>query len=92
MSGTLNAAGYCELYPLYICRYLPIIKYWLKSNKNRYTIIKTVHNISFEDSHNGKKTRDSRVEKLSCDPGFNCVFESPLFVNEKSFVVYLGKG
>ena len=74
--NTPTTAVYGELgrYPLYISRYLGILKYWFRLIQTDNIIMQTVYKISFEDCLKGKKSWVSNVKMLLYDYGFNYVF------------------
>ena len=81
--NTPTTAVYSELgrYPLYISRYLRILKYWFRLNQTDNISMQTVYKISYEDCLKGKKRCVSNVKKLLYDYGFNCVFDNQAVVN-----------
>ena len=56
-TSTCNAAIYGELgrLPLYINRYVSIIKYWLKLISTDNIMLKTRYDMSLKDTRNGRK-------------------------------------
>ena len=85
--NTPTTAVYGELgrYPLYISRYLGILKYWFRLIQTDNIIMQTVYKISFEDCLKGKKSWVSNVKKLQYDYGFNYVFDNQAVVNNVVF-------
>jgi hypothetical protein len=81
--NTCNACVYGELgrHPLYVNRYIRIMKYWLKIVNTDNIIIKTVYEQSLNDCINGYKNWVSNVKKLLNDYGFSYVFENVAYIN-----------
>lgn len=86
--STPNVAVYGELgrYPLYISRFVRIIKYWFKVLNSDNIIIKKVYQMSYIDCLNGKKNWVSSVKKLLYDYGFNYVFDNQVELNTDLFI------
>lgn len=63
---TSNAAVYGELarYPLYIVRYVKIIKYWFRLLQTDNIILKEVYNMCLVDCNNGKSNWYPKVKNL----------------------------
>ena len=87
-SNSCSAAVYGELgrYPLYIHRYIRIIKYWFKIKDSDNIILSVVYNEALKDCINGKKNWVSNVKKLLNDYGFAYVFENGHYVNTNTFL------
>jgi len=85
--NTPTTAVYGELgrYPLYMSRYLRILKYWFILIQTDNIIMQTVYKISYEDCFKGKKMWVSNVKKLLYDCGFNYVFDNQAVVNNVAF-------
>jgi hypothetical protein len=85
---TSNAAVYGELarYPLYIGRYVKIIKYWFRLLETDNIILKEVYNLCLSDCNNGKSNWLTKVKNLLYQYGFNYVWDDPTIVNSKSFI------
>ena len=86
---TCSTAVYGELarYPLYIMRYVKIIKYWFKLTKTDNIILQHAYRIAYDDCLLGKKNWLSNVKKLLYDYGFAYVWDSPETVCEKTFIL-----
>jgi len=52
-------------YPLYISRYLRILKYWLRLIQTDNIIMQKVYKISYEDCIKGKNNLVSNVKKVT---------------------------
>ena len=65
--NTPTTAVYGELgrYPLYISRYLRILKYWFRLIQTDNIIMQTVYKISYKDCLKGKKHWVSNVKKVT---------------------------
>ena len=85
-----NMAVYGELgrYPLYITRYIRIVKYWFKIMNSNNIIIQDVYNDAYGDYLKGKKNWVSDVKSIFDDFGFSEVFINPTF-DLKEFVPLL---
>ena len=60
---TFSASVYGELdrHPLFICRHVRIIKYWIKIIKTENFILKTTYITMLNDAENGAKNWASKV-------------------------------
>jgi len=87
-TNTSNAGVYGELgrYPLFISRYLKIIKYWSKIIHTDNIIIKKVYEQAKEDCNNGFTNWVSNVKLLLNNYGFSYIFEDADNVDFKSFI------
>ena len=87
-TNTSNAGIYGELgrYPLYISRYIRIIKYWFKLLNTENVLLKAMYNISFEESVNDKKSWLANVKHLLCHHGFAYVWDQQCVANENAFI------
>ena len=74
-----NMAVYGELgrYPLYITRYIRIVKYWFKIMPSD-NIIQNVYNDAYVDYLNGKKNWVSDFKAIFDEFGFSQVFINPM--------------
>ena len=86
-SRTGNAAVYGELgrYPLYISRYVQIIKYWLKLLDTDNSILQTVYEDAKNRLHEGFKGWLHNVQQLLYMYGFTYAFEHPQNLDVKMF-------
>ena len=73
-------------YPLYINRYVRIIKYWLKIVKTNNILLRVVYLQALADSNNGYSNWVTNVRKLLSDFGFAYVFDTVHNVNVNAFV------
>ena len=87
-SNTCNAAVYGELgrYPLYINRYIRIIKYWLKVVNTDNILLKCVYLDAVEDCHKGCRNWVSNIIDLLNMYGFSETFDNVLTTNTNIFV------
>ena len=69
---TFSASVYGELgrYPLYICRHVRKIKYWIKIIDTENFIVKNTYNTMLNDAENGAKNCASNVKDLLNSHGF----------------------
>jgi hypothetical protein len=86
--NTCNAAVYGELgrYPLFINRYVRIVKYWFKINSSNNILIRYVYNQALDDCNKGYTNWVSNVKKLLNDYGFTYVFDNPTTVHASAFI------
>ena len=86
--STSNAAIYAELgrYPLYVFRFVHIIKYWVKIINTDSMLLKSVYTHSLAQYYNGRKNWVFHVKKLLDDYGFSSVFVNHENINFKLFV------
>ena len=77
--STSNAGIYGELarYPLYISRYIRILKYWFKLLYTDNCILKTVLAISKADCYMGKKNWIYNIRELLTTYGYGYVWDNP---------------
>ena len=87
-SNTCNAAIYGELgrYPLYIGRYVRIIKYWFKIQNTENKILNSVYNQDVIACNIGHTNWVSKVKKLLSSYGFAYAFNNPGAVNMKTLI------
>ena len=81
--NTCNACVYGELgrYPMYINRYMRIIKYWFNIRRSKNIIIKTVYNVTVSDYHKGCHNWIFNVKKMLDDYGFSYAFDDVTNIN-----------
>ena len=86
--STCNATVYGELgrYPLYVNRYVRIVKYWLKIINSKNIIIQTVFIQALNDCNKGCNNWVANVKQLLNDYGFSYVFEAANITNSHAFV------
>ena len=87
--NTCTAGIYGELgrYPLFINRYVRIIKYWGKLIFTDNIILKTLYNEALININNGHNNWLSNVKKLLYEHGFAYAWDSPELVNHRHFHV-----
>ena len=87
--STCNAAVYAELgrYPLYIIRYVKILKYWFKVMNTENIILRNVYDCAYKQCIEGRKNWVSDIKKLLTESGFAYVWENPLSVSQKEFAL-----
>ena len=87
-SNTCTAVVYGELgrYPLYIHRYIQIIKYWLKIINSDNIILRCVYNQALADTEKGHLNWVSNVKRILNQYGFSFVFVNAATVNAKLFL------
>ncbi|KAL4237739.1 hypothetical protein ACF0H5_002452 [Mactra antiquata] len=83
-----NAAVYGELgrYPLYIHRYIQILKYWFKVKDSSNIILKTMYQVSKNRCEKGYKSWALSVKQILDEHGFSHVWISPWLYNENTFI------
>ena len=86
--STSNAGVYGELarYPLYICRFVRIIKYWFKLLHTDNIILRNVYTLSLNDCYNGCSNWTSRVKLLLYEFGFGDIWINPYSVIPVRFI------
>ena len=82
----MGVYGELGRYPLYINRYVSIIKYWFKLLKTENIILQEVYILSNNDCDRGYTNWVSGVKKLLCEYGFSYVWNNPDNVNVNSFI------
>ena len=87
-TNTCTAVIYGELgrYPIYVNRYMRIIKYWLKLVKTDNIILRCVYNQALSDSNKGHLNWVSNVKRLLNQYGFTFVFDNADKLNETLFL------
>ena len=87
-ANTSNAGVYGELgrYPLFITRYIQIIKYWSKIIHTDNIIIEKVYEQAKTDCNAGLKNWVYNVKLLLSNHGFSYIFEDAENVDFKSFI------
>lgn len=85
--STSNAGIYGELarYPLYISRYLRILKYWFKLLHTDNCILKTVLEVTKMDCYMGKKNWLYNIMELLNTYGYGYLWDNPLSVSPDNF-------
>jgi len=86
--NTCNVAVYGELgrYPLYVNRYIKIIKFWFKILNNENIIMQIVYKQALHDCNKGYNNWVTNVKNMLNNYGFGYVFENPNVVQVNSFV------
>ncbi|KAH3733781.1 hypothetical protein DPMN_040215 [Dreissena polymorpha] len=80
-----NAVVYGELgrYPLFIHRYVKMVKYWFKLIETDNIILKSIYIQALNDCQNGRSNWVSNVKLLLDTYGFSYVFNNPSSVDVK---------
>ena len=92
-ASTNSNALYAEVgrYPMYICRYLRVVKYFLKlfNEKSSNCILSNIIRKQFKEACDNphSKSWTSNVRKLLQESGFNDVWLYPESVNVNSFII-----
>ena len=73
-------------YPLYITRYVQIIKYWFRVINTNNILLKKVYDFAKQDCLKGLNNWVSNVCRLLNENGFSYVWENPFSVNIKAFI------
>ena len=86
--STCNAAVYGELgrYPLYINRYVRIVKYFFNLIRNENIILSTITNDAICKNNLGPSSWFLNVKNLLSIHGFAYVWDDPTAVNPKHFI------
>ena len=84
---TCSDGVYGELgrYPLYIQRYVRMIKYWCKLITTENILLKTIYNDALKDCNKGLKNWVYNIKKLLDDFGFSNVLHDNSLVNINLF-------
>lgn len=87
-NSTSSAGVYGELgrYPLYISRYIRIVKYWYKILKTDNIIIRRIYNEVLIDDNKGITNWVSQLKDMLINYGFLNVWYFPDSVNLNSFI------
>jgi len=72
-------------YPLYVNRYVRIIKYWLKVRSSENILLKHVYDQAVKDCDSGCHNWVYNVKKLLVDYDFVDIFDNAHELNTKSF-------
>ncbi len=77
--STSNAGIYGELarFPLYITRYVRIVKYWLPVINTDNCILNRLYTSSLMDCNNGMLNWTTSIKQLLYEHGFGYVWEDP---------------
>jgi hypothetical protein len=86
-ANTSNVSIYGELgrYPLYINRYVRIIKFWCKLINTDNIILRKIYELSLSDCYKGKKNWVSNVKEMLNMYGLSEYFFENNIVDSKSF-------
>ena len=84
---TSNVGVYGELarYPLFINRYVQILKYWFKLQETENCVLKTVLKLEVCDSMAGKSNWIGNVKTMLITNGFGYIWENPQSVCQNVF-------
>lgn len=85
-SCSTGVYGELGRYPLYISRYIRIIKYWFKLLNTDNIILTSVYNRSVSDMNNGARNWVSQLKDMLCNYGFAYIWEDPYYVNVNTFI------
>lgn len=85
-TSTFGVYGELGRYPLYVTRYIRIIKYWCKLIITDNIILQTVYNQALSDCKRGRTNWVASVKKLLCDYGFAYVFDEQRVDNISFFI------
>lgn len=85
--STSNVGVYGELarYPLYINRYVRILKYWFKLHQTQNCVLNAVFDLARKDCDLGKKNWLENVKQLLNTHGYGYVWENPQSVCPETF-------
>ena len=72
-------------YPLYIARYVRIIRYWCKLVNTNNVILSTINNTALEDVLNGQRNWAGNVKCLLEEFGFASAWLNPDSINLSTF-------
>lgn len=85
--NTCTAGVYGELgrYPLYITRYVRIVKYWCKVLNSDNILIQKLYEQGLHDCNRGRKNWVFNVKKLLSEYGFAYIFDNTSLLDPKLF-------
>jgi hypothetical protein len=83
---TVGVYGELGRYPLFISRYIRIIKYWFKLLYTDNIILRSVYQLALNDCNKGLCNWVTYVKKLLCDYGFIDVWNNPYIIDFKNFI------
>jgi hypothetical protein len=87
-ASTAGVYGELGRYPLYITRYMRILKYWFKVTNSENCILRTIYNVAKSDLLNkGCKNWVYNVKDMLCSNGFGYVWDNPGSVKSKEFLL-----
>ena len=88
-TNTSSMGVYGELgrYPLYISRYLQILKYWFKLLNTDNIILKTVYKMCLEDCNKGCKNWLYNVKQMLNNYGFAYIWDQQHVLSIKVFIM-----
>jgi len=85
-TSTPGVYGELGRYPLYVTRFVKIIKYWCKLINSDNIILQCVYKQALDDCKKGHKNWVTNVKKLLCDYGFAYIFEEQSVSNYNNFI------
>ena len=87
-TNTSNAGIYGELgrYPMYVNRFVRILKYWFKLLNTDNVLLKAAYQLSFECCLADKKGWLTNIKQLLSQYGFAYVWDQQGVPNEKAFI------
>ena len=85
--STSNVGVYGDLgrYPLYISRYVRMLKYWFKLLYTDNCVLRTIFDVSQYDCALGKKNWVQNIKDLLYSHGYGDIWENPMLVNPNTF-------
>ena len=89
-ASTSNAGVYIELgrYPLFINRYVAIIKYWFKLLCTNNIILRHIYSQLLDDCCKGVGNWLKQVKDILCNNGYLYVWENPWCVDQDKFPIH----
>ena len=85
-TSTMGVYGELGRYPLYITRYLRILKYWIKLLNTENIILKYVYKMCLEECNNGKNNWLYNVKDLLVKNGFAYIWDQQNIMNVNVFI------
>ena len=83
---TSGVYGKLGRYPLFITRYVRIIKYWFKLLPTDNIILRTVYNQALNDCNQGQNSWVKKVKRILSEYGFYDVFDNQGNMNYSIFI------
>ena len=86
--NTCNSVVYGELgrCPLYINRYVRMIKYWLRIVQTDNILLKTIYNRSLLDTNRGPPNWVTNIKRILDEYGMTCVFNDYRLIDAAMFL------
>ena len=79
--------GELKRYPLFINRYIRIIKYWLKVINSENIIVHQLYNSLFDDFVEGKRNWIYHVKNVLDIQGFSDIWLYPEYVHVNNYIL-----